>query len=89
MTLTIKTDRTLIRAGARSTRYVLARVTAPRTPRRGERLPINLGIVLDRSGSMESERKFSLARDAVEQSLRMLRPEDLFPWLSTTPRSTF
>src|SRR6185503_14056902 len=78
MTLTIKTDRTLIRAGARSTRYVLARVTAPEAPRRGARLPINVALVLDRSGSMESERKFGLARDAVEQSLRMLRPEDRF-----------
>ena len=76
--LTIKTDRTLIRAGARSTRYVLARVTAPRAPRNTERHPINLGLVLDRSGSMESERKFGLARDAVEQALRMLRPEDRF-----------
>lgn len=78
MTLTVQTDRTLIRAGAESTRYILARVHAPQAPRRGERLPVNVGIVLDRSGSMGDERKFTLAREAVEQSLRMLRSEDRF-----------
>jgi Ca-activated chloride channel family protein len=78
MTLRIQTDRTLIRAQAESTRYILARVDAPRAPRRGERLPVNVAIVLDRSGSMADERKFGLAREAVEQSLRMLRPEDRF-----------
>ena len=78
MMLTIQTDRTLIRAHAESTRYILARVNAPRASRRGERLPVNVGIVLDRSGSMADERKFTLAREAVEQSLRMLRPDDRF-----------
>ena len=78
MTLSIQTDRTLIRAAASSTRYVLARITAPRAPARETRIPVNVGIVLDRSGSMGDERKFGLAREAVEQSLRMLRPEDRF-----------
>lgn len=78
MTLIIQTDRTLIRAQSRSTRYILARVMAPNAPRRGERIPVNIGIVLDRSGSMGDERKFTLAREAVEQALGMLRPEDRF-----------
>jgi Ca-activated chloride channel family protein len=78
MTLAIQTDRTLIRAAASSTRYVLARITAPRAPERDMRLPVNVGIVLDRSGSMAAERKFELAREAVEQSLRMLRADDRF-----------
>lgn len=76
--MNIQTDRTLIRAAASSTRYVLARITAPRAPRREERLPVNVSIVLDRSGSMSGERKFTLAREAVEQALRMLRDEDRF-----------
>jgi hypothetical protein len=42
------------------------------------RLPVNVALVLDRSGSMAGERKFPLARQAVEQALRMLRPEDRF-----------
>ena len=78
MTLSVQTDRTLIRAAASSTRYVLARITAPRAPAREMRIPVNIGIVLDRSGSMGGERKFGLAREAVEQSLRMLRSEDRF-----------
>jgi Ca-activated chloride channel family protein len=78
MTLHIRTDRSLIRAEARSTRYVLLSFTAPTAPRREDRRPVNVGFVLDRSGSMSGERKFSLAREAVEQSLRMLREEDRF-----------
>jgi Ca-activated chloride channel family protein len=78
MTFVVLTDRNLIRAESRSTRYILARVTAPTAPRRGERLAVNVGIVLDRSGSMSDERKFTLARQAVEQALGMLRREDRF-----------
>ncbi len=78
MTLSIKTDRQLIRAAARSNRYVLLGFTAPQAPRRANRRPVNVAFVLDRSGSMSGENKFPLARQAVEQSLRMLRPEDRF-----------
>ena len=78
MTLSIHTDRPLIRAAAESTRYVLARITAPRAPALETRLPVNVGFVLDRSASMESEQKFGLAREAVEQALGMLRPGDRF-----------
>jgi Ca-activated chloride channel homolog len=78
MQLSLRTDRRLLRAGARSTRYLMISLTAPVAAPRAGRLPVNVGIVLDRSGSMDGERKFALAREAVEQSLRMLRPEDRF-----------
>jgi len=39
---------------------------------------VNVGFVLDRSGSMHGERKFGLPREAVEQAMRLLRPEDRF-----------
>ncbi len=78
MTLSIRTDRELIRAGARSNRYLLLGITAPEAPRREDRRAINVAFVLDRSGSMAGENKFHLARQAVEQSLRMLRNEDRF-----------
>jgi Ca-activated chloride channel homolog len=78
MTLSIRTDRQLIRAQSRSNRYVLVSFTAPAAPQRDNRMPVNVAFVLDRSGSMAGENKFSLARDAVQQSLRMLRPEDRF-----------
>lgn len=78
MQLSLRTDRQLIRAGARSTRYLMISLTAPVAPPRTERPPVNVGLVLDRSGSMDAERKFTLARDAVEQSLRLLRESDTF-----------
>lgn len=78
MTFSIRADRQLIRAGASSVRYVMVSGVAPEAPRRGVRLPVNIALVLDRSGSMDGARKFVLAREAVEQALRMLRPEDRF-----------
>jgi Ca-activated chloride channel family protein len=77
MALHIQTDRRLIRAATSSTRYLLLRVTAPASPARGRR-PVNVSLVLDRSGSMADGRKFALARDAVERSLMLLRPDDRF-----------
>lgn len=81
--LAIHTDRTLLRATARSTRYLHIALSAPLAPPRDPsdaqpRLPINVGLVLDRSGSMEGENKFPLAVQAVEQALRLLQPQDRF-----------
>src|SRR6476619_3556711 len=78
MTLSIRTDRQLIRAAARSNGYVLVNFTAPTAPQREGRRPVNVAFVLDRSGSMSGENKFFLARQAVQQALAMLRPEDRF-----------
>ena len=78
MRLSLRTDRRLLRAEARSTRYLLASITAPTARARASRLPVNVGFVLDRSGSMDGERKFGLAREAVRQALRLLHPEDRF-----------
>ena len=77
LTLSVAADRALVRAGAESTRYAHVRFTAPQAPRRAERIPVNLALVLDRSGSMNGE-KFALARRAVEQALAQLRPDDRF-----------
>ena len=78
MRLTLRTDRHLLRSSAHSTRYLLASITAPTAPARAARLPVTVGFVLDRSGSMDGERKFGLARQAVEQALGMLRHDDRF-----------
>jgi hypothetical protein len=48
MTLSVKSDRTLIRAQASSARYLLVRVAAPVAESRRERLPVNVALVLDR-----------------------------------------
>ena len=78
MTISLRTDRHLIRANARSERHLLVGIVAPIAEPRAGRQPVSIALVLDRSGSMDGERKFDLARDAVEQALRMLRPEDRF-----------
>ncbi len=78
MKMSLRTDRTLLRATSRSTRYLMISLTAPIAPARDGRLPIHVGIVLDRSGSMDGARKFALAAEAVTQSLRLLRPQDRF-----------
>jgi Ca-activated chloride channel homolog len=75
---TLNTDRKLVPAGKTSTRYLVVRVTAPAASSREERLPVNISLVLDRSGSMGDERKFVLARQAVDQALHMLRARDCF-----------
>jgi Ca-activated chloride channel family protein len=75
---TVRTDRSLIPGSKPSTRYLLVRLTAPQAPARDGRLPVNVSLVLDRSGSMQDDRKFTLARHAVDQALRMLRARDCF-----------
>jgi Ca-activated chloride channel family protein len=70
-------DRSLIRAGAESVRYVKVSFVAPASPTRTERWPVNVAIVLDRSGSMAGG-KFELARDAAVQAIRLLGPADRF-----------
>ena len=70
-------DRTLIRADAESVRYVKVSFVAPPSPRRAERWPVNVALVLDRSGSMAG-RKIELARDAAMQAIRLLQPTDRF-----------
>lgn len=77
MTFTVKADRTLIRASSSSTRYAAVSVLAPTAPPRAEKMPVNVALVLDRSGSMGGG-KIVLAQRAAEQAIRQLRPEDRF-----------
>lgn len=72
-----ETDRTLIRAGASSTRYVRFCFIAPEAPRERHRLPLNVSLVLDRSGSMSGD-KFELARQAAHKALQLLTSDDRF-----------
>jgi len=78
--LTARTDRSLVRAGAHSTRYVLVEATAPTPEAEREttkRAPVNVAFVLDRSGSMAGA-KIAMARHAVERAIAGLEAEDRF-----------
>jgi Ca-activated chloride channel family protein len=78
--LRVRTDRHLIRAQARSERYLLIDVVAPTVapdPSR-RRPPVNLAFVLDRSGSMSGHAKLTLAKQAVLESIHRLDDEDRF-----------
>jgi Ca-activated chloride channel family protein len=77
MRLHVESDRTLIRSAASSTRYARVSFTAPEAQRSGTRLPVNIALVLDRSGSM-SGGKLDLAREAAERALAQLNSGDRF-----------
>jgi Ca-activated chloride channel family protein len=66
-----------MRAGAQGDRYVLIHLTAPLGERARERPPVNLALVLDRSGSM-SGRKIELVRRAAAQAIQALSDRDRF-----------
>ena len=73
----LRIDRALIGAAGGSRRHLLVDVTAPESPAREGRGPVNVALVLDRSGSMAGA-KLRLARAAALQAIQMLRPEDRF-----------
>ena len=78
--ITVRPDRTLIRAHARSERFLLVDVVAPTVapdPNR-RRPPVNLAFVLDRSGSMGGQNKLGLAKQAVVEAIHRLEAEDRF-----------
>ena len=78
--LTVRPDRRLIRAHGRSERFVLVDVVAPTVvadPSR-HRPPVNLGFVLDRSGSMGGSHKIGLAKQAVLEAIHRLDAPDRF-----------
>ena len=77
MALNAQPDRSLIRDAGGSVRYALLTFTAPDAPRAGQRPPLNVAFVLDRSGSMGGS-KIELARTAIVHALRMLRETDRF-----------
>jgi Mg-chelatase subunit ChlD len=77
MRLHVESDRTLIRSATSSTRYVRVSFTAPQARQRGSRKPVNVALVLDRSGSMTGG-KLDLAREAAERALALLNADDRF-----------
>jgi Ca-activated chloride channel family protein len=76
-TFSVRQDRHVIRPNAHSERFLLASIIAPRATMERTRPPVNLAIVLDRSGSMSGD-KLRVARAAVEEAIARLGPADRF-----------
>ena len=78
--ITVRTDRTVLPSASDSERFLLVEVTAPTVAPDLSRVrpPVNLGFVLDRSGSMAGHGKLDLAKAAVEAALARLQQDDRF-----------
>jgi Ca-activated chloride channel family protein len=68
-------DRPALTCDQACTLDVLVRITPPRQARNQERLPLNLVLVIDRSGSMNGV-KIDLTRQAAALVARSLKPRD-------------
>lgn len=75
MALTVQADKRLIRARGGSARHLRVRVTAPRARARAQRPPLNLALVIDRSGSMHGA-KLDHAKAAAKGLVARLRDTD-------------
>jgi len=70
-------DRTVLPAGQREKAVIKIDLHVPDIPRGAQRPPVNLALVLDRSGSMSGD-KIAKAREAALAALDRLGPQDLF-----------
>ena len=70
-------DRTVIPAGQLEKTIIKISLEVPEIPRESDRPPVNLTLVLDRSGSMSGE-KIARAREAALTALHRLGSQDLF-----------
>jgi len=64
-------------ANQKQTSYLRVAMTGLNLPDSGRRTPINVAIVLDRSGSMHGE-KIEKAKEAAIMAVSRLRPDDIF-----------
>jgi len=70
--LYVQADQRLLPSGERSRRHLRVEIVAPRRP---PRMPVNLALVLDRSGSMHGE-KLDLVREGAIRAVRSLGEDD-------------
>ena len=73
--ITVRTDRPLLGAEGGGARYLWLRLCAPAPLQNAERPPLNLGLVLDHSGSMSGS-KLDYAKRAASYALRLLNERD-------------
>jgi Ca-activated chloride channel family protein len=74
--LTATLNQKYIRPGRKATLYLLLDLEAVETKQKEGRLPLNLGFVIDRSGSMSGE-KFHYTKQAVQYAAGHLASSDI------------
>lgn len=70
-------DRDILPADQKQTTVIKVSLDAPSPPRQTDRPPVNLAIVMDRSGSMSGS-KIEKAREAAIEAVRRLEAQDIF-----------
>ena len=74
--LECRVDRELIPVGRAVERYAVMTLKMPEVDSHKARLPVNLSLILDRSGSMQGD-KLAFVKRAVAHTLRHLTPSDV------------
>lgn len=69
-------ERPLVKTGSGDDLHVLLKTTAIRDTSRTDRLPLNLAVVIDKSGSMEAAGKLEYVKDAFDKLVDNLDAED-------------
>jgi Ca-activated chloride channel family protein len=75
--LSVETDRPILQADEKQTAYVRVGLTGCPDRERKERVPVNVAIVIDKSGSMASDRKIENAREAALLAVDKLDRSDI------------
>ncbi|MDP3719463.1 MAG: VWA domain-containing protein [Acidobacteriota bacterium] len=73
----LQPDRALVPPNTPTVRYLHVLISAPPPPKAAGavRTPVDVALVLDRSGSMDGN-KLTMAREAVTHAIRLLKPDD-------------
>jgi len=83
---TARLDQGTLLAGSDEDRFLVITVTAPE-PEGGRRMPVDVAVVMDTSGSMSGWHKIDYARMAARELVGSLRPGDRFSLVTFSDRA--
>ncbi|MEO8705932.1 MAG: VWA domain-containing protein [Kofleriaceae bacterium] len=82
ITFDVDVGEPLMIAGQEQTAYIKITLGGFALPAAGQRSPVNLALVLDRSGSMQADGKLEKAKEAALMVLDRLQPDDIISVIS-------